>query len=63
MFIRGFNSVESCASNMLSAHFTGTTVFDYSNELAKISLDDVKSTIDDILNPENMTLAVIEPIE
>lgn len=57
--IRGFNNVAACSSVMLESHMRGYDAYEPSRIIASITLDEVLSSIDDLLDTERTCISVI----
>jgi predicted Zn-dependent peptidase len=58
--VRGLNNAENCAMGMTESYFNGSTVFDRTEILAKLTPEDCLNALDTLLNIENSAISVVE---
>jgi predicted Zn-dependent peptidase len=58
--VRGLNNAENCAMGMTESYFNGSTVFDRTEILAKLTPEDCLKALDTLLNIENSAISVVE---
>jgi len=61
--IRAFNSFESISGNIIGGHFKGFDPFDAPDVVAAITPDDIVNFYKNQLDPSNMAMSIISPVE
>ena len=62
-YIKGFDSTEEIAHNLLSFAFEGVDMFEYVNVLQALTFEEVETLFFEVFAPEGMTLSVVYPQE
>lgn len=57
------NSVDSISNMITDYHFKGNNLFDYIDEIANATYEDVTNCLSEMLDVNNATLSVIKPME
>lgn len=57
--VRGFNSPENYAENMLSFHFYGLDAFEAERRLSEVTFEDVTKALDELLDTDNYSVSII----
>ena len=58
-FIRSFNSVDKIAHMFISNIMRDVNIFDYANEYAKVTKEDVKNALNKYFNMDKMAISVV----
>lgn len=58
--IRNFNSVENCASLMLTSNFADVDAFSFAEKLAKLTMDDCMNALDVLFDTNNVSISIID---
>lgn len=58
--IRGFNEVENCASLMMVTDFAGVDAFSFTEELAKLTIEDCMNALNILFNTNNVSISIID---
>ncbi len=61
--VSALNSVDSIANILADTHFKGNNMFDYIEEIANATFEDVSARLDMMLDVDNTTLSVVKPLE
>ena len=57
------NSSENIANSMASLYFAGRELFNYLDQIATITLDEVNDALGRLLNRDRAALSVVLPVE
>lgn len=61
--IAGFNSIDNISNILLDFSFSGREIFNYIEEMSKLTLDDVNSRIRNQFNANMSSLSIVKPNE
>lgn len=62
-FIRSFNSVDKIAHMFISNIMRDVNIFDYANEYAKVTKEDVKNALNKYFDMNKMAISIVRPNE
>ena len=62
-FIKGFDSTEDIACELMSYIFEGCDLFDYSDVIRKLTFEDVEKLLSDMFNDEFFAMSTVCPID
>ena len=62
-FIKGFDSTEDIACELMSYIFEGCDLFDYSDVIRELTFDDVEKLLLDMFKDEFFAMSTVSPIE
>ncbi len=60
-FLYAFNSLEFIASNFISTHLRGSSLFSYLDLLQQLTLDDVERCLQEQLGEEHLAVSIVRP--
>ena len=58
--VRAAADVETCANGMVEAYFNGTSIFDESDIIAELTLEDCRKALDLLFDPENSSISIVK---
>ena len=61
--VASLNSVDTISNILADYHFKGNNMFDYIDEIANATIEDVTKRLDCMLDVNNCTLSVVKPIQ
>lgn len=61
--VSSLNSVETISNILADYHFKGNNIFDYIDEIANATVEDVTKRLNSMLDVNNCTLSVVKPIQ
>ncbi len=61
--VASLNSVDTISNILIDYHFKGNNMFDYIDEIANATVEDVAKRLDSMLDVNNSTLSVVKPIQ
>lgn len=61
--VASLNSVDTISNILADYHFKGNNMFDYIDEIANATIEDVTKQLDCMLDVNNCTLSVVKPIQ
>lgn len=62
-YVRTFNNVESVASSLVSAHFSGVDVYDMIETIAALTYEDAEHCLENSFNDEFAAISIISPLK
>lgn len=62
-YVRSFNNVESVASSLISAHFSGVDVYDPIETVAALTYEQVKECLEHSFDEEYSAISIIAPLK
>ncbi|NMB25654.1 MAG: insulinase family protein [Firmicutes bacterium] len=60
-FLYAFNSLEFIASNFISTHLKGSSLFSYLDILQQLTLDDVERCLEEQLSEKHLAISMVRP--
>lgn len=60
--VSSLNSVETISNILADYHFKGNNIFDYIDEIANATVEDVTERLNSMLDVNNCTLSVVKPV-
>lgn len=61
--VSSLNSVETISNILADYHFKGNNIFDYIDEIANATVEDVTERLNSMLDVNNCTLSVVKPVQ
>lgn len=61
--VSSLNSVDTISNILADYHFKGNNIFDYIDEIANATVEDVTERLNSMLDVNNCTLSVVKPIQ